>query len=551
MLTASTSLVASRLAQPEELIDVRALLAAYAAEKPDPSVASQRVQFGTSGHRGSALDRSFNEIHVWAITQAICDYRKMQGFDGPLFLGVDTHAVSEIACASVLEVLAANGVNVMLSKDGEYTPTPAVSLAILAYNIGRISGFADGIVVTPSHNPPRDGGLKYNPPHGGPAGSEITSRVGSAANKFIETRLADVQRMPFSRASKAATTHRYDFLNKYVNELDKVVDMTLIRCKGVRVGVDPMGGAGIHYWTAIAERYGLDLTLTNNRVDPTFRFVPLDWDGQIRMDPSSNYVMQPLVAISNRFEVSFACDTDHDRHGIVTERGGLMQPNHYLAVAIEYLFQHRPEWNAPVAIGKTVVCTSLIDHLAKRLGRRLYEVPVGFKWFAGGLLSGTLGFCGEESAGATFLRRDGRVWTTDKDGIAAALLSAEIVARRECDLGDLYVALTTEFGDLHFERIDAAATESQKKQLAALSPTQIDSHELAGETIESVIDRAPGNGELIGGIRLSTRHGWFAARPSGTEAVYKIYAESSLGDAHLTSILEDAKRIVEVAIAPL
>lgn len=543
--------LAGQPAPASMLIDVAKLVSAYHTDVPDPMIAAQRVAFGTSGHRGSAFDRSFNEWHVLTITQAICHYRKAQGIGGPLFLGIDTHALSALACASALEVLAANGVDVMLAVNDEFTPTPAVSHAILTHNRGRSQGLADGIVVTPSHNPPRDGGFKYNPPHGGPAGQEITRWIEAEANRLLQARLEGVKRMSHAEALRAATTHRHDYLNAYVADLGKVIDMDVIREAGVRMGVDPLGGAGVHYWGAMAERYRVDLSVISEVVDPTFAFMPLDWDGKIRMDPSSPYAMQRLVDIKSRFDIAFACDTDHDRHGIVTPGAGLLAPDHYLAAAIDFLFQHRPEWaqrlQTPAAVGKTVVSSRLIDRLTARLGRRLVEVPVGFKWFAAGLQSGALGFCGEESAGATFLRRDGSAWTTDKDGIAAALLSAEITARTGRDPGQCYAALAAEFGSPVARRVQAPATAQQKAQLAALTPQHITSTELAGERIESVLSHAPGNGESIGGIKVNTANGWFAARPSGTENLYKIYAESFINDAHLQRILSEAQAIVDAA----
>jgi len=534
------------------LIDVGKLVSAYHADKPDPTIAAQRVAFGTSGHRGSAFDRSFNEWHVLAITQAICHYRKAHGIDGPLFLGIDTHALSAPACASALEVLAANGVNVMLAAGDEYTPTPSVSHAILGHNRERTQpndgGLADGIVVTHSHNPPRDGGFKYNPPHGGPAGQDITNWIEAESNRLLEARLEGVNRIPHAAALRAATTHRHDFLNAYVADLGNVIDMDVIREAKVRMGVDPLGGAGVHYWAAIAERYGLDLTVISEIVDPTFAFMPLDWDGRIRMDPSSPYAMQRLVDIKSRFDIAFACDTDHDRHGIVTPGAGLLAPDHYLAAAIDFLFQHRQDWAPSAAVGKTIVSSRLIDRLTVRLGRELVETPVGFKWFAAGLQSGALGFAGEESAGATFLRRNGSVWTTDKDGIAAALLSAEITARTGRDPGQRYAALARGFGSPVARRVEAPATAQQKAQLAALTPQQITSTELAGERIESILSHAPGNGEPIGGIKVNTANGWFAARPSGTENIYKVYAESFSGLEHLERILLQAQTIVDAAI---
>jgi phosphoglucomutase len=542
--------LAGQPAPPDSLVDVDALIAAYLAERPDPAVATERVAFGTSGHRGCAFERSFNEWHVLAMTQAICDHRRAQGIGGPLYLGIDTHALSAPAAASALEVLAANGVEVMLASGDEFTPTPALSHAILTYNRGRSSGLADGIVVTPSHNPPRDGGFKYNPPNGGPAGQDITGPVQEAANRYIETGLAGVRRMPHDKALKAATTHRHDFLAAYVGDLGQVIDMDLIRESGVRMGVDPLGGAGVHYWGAIAERWRIDLSVVSETVDPRFAFMTLDWDGQIRMDPSSTYAMQRLLDIKDRFDVGVACDTDHDRHGIVTRSAGLLQPNHYLSVAIDYLFRHRPQWGADAAVGKTVVSTRLIDALAKRLGRRLYEVPVGFKWFVDGLVDGSLGFVGEESAGATFLRRDGSVWTTDKDGITAALLAGEITARTGRDPGALYADLANEFGNPVAKRVDAPASRQQKKQLSALSPQQLHATALAGEPIESVLSHAPGNGGAIGGIKVIAQNGWFAARPSGTEDIYKIYGESFRGAEHLERILAEAQTIVDAAISP-
>ena len=548
MATAINSL-AGKPAPLSALVNVSALIAAYYSNVPDPAVIAQRVSFGTSGHRGSSMDVSFNEWHVLAITQAICQYRKRKGIDGPLFLGIDTHALSGPACASALEVLAANGVDVMLAAHDEYTPTPTISHAILAHNRGRSSGLADGIVVTPSHNPPRDGGFKYNPPNGGPADQDSTGWIEAQANRLLEAKLEGVLRVSHAKALKAATTHRHDFLDAYVGDLGNVIDMDAIRRSKIRMGVDPLGGAGVHYWAAIAERYRLDLTVVSEVVDPTFSFMTLDWDGRIRMDPSSPYAMRRLTAIEDRFDIAFACDTDHDRHGIVTPAAGLLAPNHYLSVAIDYLFQHRPQWGQHAAIGKTVVSTGLIDRLAARLGRNLYEVPVGFKWFAAGLQDASLGFSGEESAGATFLRRDGTVWTTDKDGMAAALLSAEITARRGHDPGALYAELAQEFGNPVADRVEAPATAQQRRQLTALTPQQLKSTTLAGEKIESVLSKAPGNGAPIGGIKVIAASGWFAARPSGTEEIYKIYAESFRGPEHLQRILQEAQRIVDEAIA--
>jgi len=531
------------------LVDVPRLVTAYYTGVPDSSVPAQRVAFGTSGHRGSSFDLSFNEAHVLAITQAICAHRSSQRIDGPLFLGIDTHALSAPACASALEVLAANGVDVMLALGDEYTPTPAISHAILAHNRGRSSGLADGIVVTPSHNPPDSGGFKYNPPNGGPAGTDITAGIEAAANRFLDAALRGVKRVPYAQALRASTTHRHDFVSAYVADLGHVIDFDVIRDAKLRIGVDPLGGAGVHYWARIAEHYRLDLTVVSDVVDPTFAFMTVDWDGQIRMDPSSPYAMQRLWGLKDRFEIAFACDTDHDRHGIVTPTGGLLPPNHYLAVAIDYLFRHRNAWGARAAIGKTVVSTSLIDRLAARLGRALYEVPVGFKWFSAGLLDGSLGFGGEESAGASFLRRDGAVWTTDKDGLVPALLAAEMTARCGRDPAQLYAKLADQLGAPVADRIEAPATPAQKKQLAALAPAAIKARELAGEAITAVLDRAPGNGASIGGIKVASKNGWFAARPSGTEDIYKIYAESFSGEAHLQQILEEAQTIVDEAIA--
>ena len=542
--------LAGRPAPRSLLVDVARLVTAYYTGVPDPAVPSQRVAFGTSGHRGSSFDLSFNEWHVLAITQAICEYRQGRHITGPLFMGIDTHALSQPACASALEVLAANGVDVMLSLSDEYTPTPAVSHAILAHNRGRdIRGLADGIVVTPSHNPPDNGGFKYNPPHGGPAGADITSAIEDSANHLLKASLTGVRRVPHAQALRSRTTHRHDFLGAYVADLGNVIDFDAIRNAKLRMGVDPLGGAGVHYWERIAEHHRLDLTVVSDRVDPTFGFMTVDWDGKIRMDPSSPYSMQRLQGMKDRFDIAFACDTDHDRHGIVTPTAGLMPPNHYLSVAIDYLFRQRPSWSANAAIGKTVVSTSLIDRVAARLGRRLVEVPVGFKWFSAGLLDGSLGFAGEESAGATFLRRDGTVWTTDKDGLVAALLAAEITARCGRDPAQVYAELAGSLGEPFADRVEAPATATQKAQLAALAPARIGARELAGEAITAVLDHAPGNGAAIGGIKLVSENGWFAARPSGTEDIYKIYAESFRGDEHLQRILKEAQAIVDSAIA--
>lgn len=543
--TMKISPLAGKPAPPEILIDVAKLIAAYYSEKPDPANPLQRVIFGTSGHRGSAFDKTFNEAHVLAISQAICQYRKQQRIDGPLFIGIDTHALSAPAFASALEVLAANGVQVMMAANGEFTPTPAISHAILTYNQGRKDGLADGIVITPSHNPPDNGGFKYNPPHGGPAGTSVTGWIEKYANALLEGKLQDVQRVPFEKALQASTTHEHDFLNAYVKDLGNVIDMEAIRSAHIHIGVDPLGGAGVHYWPAIAAHYKLDITVVNQAVDPTFSFMSVDWDGQIRMDPSSVYAMHSLIGLKDRFDIAFACDTDHDRHGIVTRSAGLLPANHYMSVAIDYLFGHRPAWHKDAAIGKSVVSSQMIDRVAARLARKVYEVPVGFKWFASGLLDASLGFAGEESAGASFLRRDGTVWTTDKDGLVPALLAAEITARMGRDPGELYRDMTREFGAPADDRIQAVATPAQKEKLAKLSPQQVSSTTLAGETIQTVLTRAPGNDAAIGGMKVITEHGWFAARPSGTEDIYKIYAESFLGEEHLRNILNEAQHMVD------
>ncbi|MEO7852975.1 MAG: phosphoglucomutase (alpha-D-glucose-1,6-bisphosphate-dependent) [Rubrivivax sp.] len=548
-MSPTISPLAGKPAPRSLLVDVPRLVSAYYTGVPDPSVPEQRVAFGTSGHRGSSLVLSFNEAHVLAIAQAICHHRLGQGIDGPLFLGIDTHALSQPACASVLEVLAANGVDVMLATNDEYTPTPAISHAVLAYNKGRMSRLADGIVLTPSHNPPDSGGFKYNPPNGGPAGGEITRSIEVAANRFLEGAMAEIKRVPLAQALRANTTHRHDFLEAYVADLGNVIDLDAIRDAKLRIGVDPLGGAGVHYWARIAERYRLDLTVVSDVVDPTFGFMTVDWDGKIRMDPSSGYAMQRLQDMKDRFDIAVACDPDHDRHGIVTPTAGLMPPNHYLSVAIDYLFKQRTSWGASAAIGKTVVSTALIDRVATRLGRRLLEVPVGFKWFSAVLLDGSLGFAGEESAGATFLRRDGTVWTTDKDGLVPALLAAEITARCGRDPARLYAELVQALGKPVADRVEAPATAAQKEQLAALTPERITASDLAGEAISAVLDRAPGNGEAIGGIKVVASSGWFAARPSGTEDIYKIYGESFSGDEHLQRILQEAQAIVDRAIA--
>jgi len=549
-MTTRISPLAGKPATSAPLVDIPKLVMAYYTGTPDAAAPAQRIAFGTSGHRGSSLELSFNEHHVLAIAQASCDYRRAVGITGPLFLGIDTHALSRPAAASVLEVLAANGVDVMIAADDGYTPTPAVSHAILVYNRERSSGLADGIVVSPSHNPPDSGGIKYNPPNGGPADKDATDRIQNAANALLREGLAGVKRLPYARALRADTTHRHDYLGNYVRDLDAVIDMAAIRAARVHIGVDPLGGAGVQYWPRIAEHYGLDLTVLNDAVDPTFAFMTLDWDGRVRMDPSSPYAMQRLIAVKDRYDVTFACDTDHDRHGIVTPHAGLLAANHYLAVMIDDLFRSRPHWPASAAVGKTIVSTSLIDRVSARLQRRLHEVPVGFKWFADGLYTGTLGFGGEESAGASFLRRDGRVWTTDKDGIAAALLAAEITARRGRDPGSLYGEITRELGAPVSDRVDAAASPAQKARLGALGPGDLNATELAGEAITAVLSRAPANDAPIGGIKVCTQSGWFAARPSGTEDIYKIYGESFRDRDHLQRILSEAQQVVDRAIAP-
>ncbi|WP_349969127.1 phosphoglucomutase (alpha-D-glucose-1,6-bisphosphate-dependent) [Pseudomonas caspiana] len=545
----SLSPFAGKLAPPQLLVDIPRLVTAYYTGQPDASISTQRVAFGTSGHRGSSFELSFNEWHVLAISQAICLYRQANGIDGPLFLGADTHALSTPAAASALEVLAANGVQVMISEGDEYTPTPAVSHAIICYNRGRTSGLADGIVITPSHNPPESGGFKYNPPNGGPADSHITKWIEAKANELLAEKIKGVSRITHERALRADTTHRHDYLNTYVADLKNVIDMDAIRNAGLRLGVDPLGGAGVRYWSAIGEHYGLNLDVVNQFVDPTFRFMSVDWDGRIRMDPSSNFAMQGLIGLKDKYQVAFACDPDHDRHGIVTPSGGLLAPNNYLAVSIDYLFQNRPDWRADAAVGKTVVSSGMIDRVTARLGRRLYEVPVGFKFFADGLFDGSLGFGGEESAGASFLRKDGTVWTTDKDGLIPALLAAEITARKGRDPSEIYQSLTQELGEPFSTRVEAKASPEQKAALSKLSPDQVKSTELAGEAIQSVLSHAPGNNQAIGGLKVITENGWFAARPSGTEDIYKIYAESFVGEEHLKRLVAEAQVLVDAAIA--
>src|SRR5271157_1572320 len=536
-------------AEPSDLVNIPRLVTAYYTGRPDPAVPEQRVVFGTSGHRGSAFSDSFNENHILAITQAICSYRRQQGINGPLFLAMDTHALSEPAFASALEVLAANEVDVMIDQDRGYTPTPVLSHAILTYNRDRTTGLADGIVITPSHNPPEDGGFKYNPPSAGPADTTVTGWVEDRANASLAGGLREVLRIPYESALKASTTRKHDYISEYVNDLGNVVDMDAIRAANLAIGVDPLGGAGIAYWGRISERYGFALSVVNTSVDPTFRFMTLDWDGKIRMDCSSPYAMAGLIALKDRFDVAFACDTDHDRHGIVTRSTGLLNPNHYLAAAISYLFRHRDEWKPKAGVGKTLVSSSMIDRVTASLKRRLVEVPVGFKWFVEGLLQGSLGFGGEESAGASFLRRDGPVWTTDKDGIILGLLAAEMTARTCHDPGELYRDLTRQFGDPAYERIDTPATPEQKAVLEHLTPEQVNAIELAGEKIEAMLTTAPGNGSPIGGLKVVTANGWFAERPSGTEEVYKLYAESFLGEDHLHKIQEEAQKIIAQAFA--
>jgi phosphoglucomutase len=545
----NVSPLAGKPVEPWMLVNIPRLITAYYAERPDPEIREQRVAFGTSGHRGSAFNKAFNEAHILAISQAICDYRTQQPIDGPLFLGMDTHALSEPAFATALEVLAANGVDVMIDRDRGYTPTPVISHAILTYNRGRKTGLADGIVITPSHNPPEDGGFKYNPPHGGPADTEVTRWIEDRANALLAGDWQGVSRLPYARACKASTTHRHDYIGAYVGDLDAVLDMDAIRGARLKIGVHPLGGAGVAYWGPISERYGVDVTLISDVVDPTFRFMTVDWDGKIRMDCSSPFAMAGVIALKDAFDLAVANDTDHDRHGIVTRSAGLLNPNHYLAVAIDYLFRHRPNWRPDADVGKTVVSSGMIDRVTAHLGRRLVEVPVGFKWFVPGLLDGSCGFAGEESAGASFLRRDGTVWTTDKDGILLDLLAVEIMAITGRDPGECYGELTRMFGDPAYERIDAPATAEQKAVLQQFSPQQVQVSELAGEKILAMLTEAPGNGTPIGGLKVSTEHGWFAARPSGTEAVYKIYAESFRSAEHLRQIQAEAQTLIAQACA--
>ncbi|MGO4880563.1 MAG: phosphoglucomutase (alpha-D-glucose-1,6-bisphosphate-dependent) [Bryobacteraceae bacterium] len=526
------------------LVNVPRLITAYYTGRPDPAMRAQRVAFGTSGHRGSSFALSFNEAHILAITQAICQHRKQEKIAGPLFLAMDTHALSDPAWVSALEVLAANGVDTMIDSAGGYTPTPALSHAILTHNRDHAEALADGIVITPSHNPPEDGGFKYNPPNGGPADTAATGWIEDRANQLLEGGLREVLRMPYDGAIKVSTTHRHDYVSAYVNDLGSVLDMEAIRGARLNICADPLGGAGVAYWGRISERYGVPLTILNDTVDPTFRFMSVDWDGKIRMDCSSPYAMAGLIALKDRFDVAFGCDTDHDRHGVVTRSAGLLNPNHYLAVAISYLFQHRPGWPKGAAVGKTLVSSSMIDRVAAGLKVKLVEVPVGFKWMVDGLVSGAFGFGGEESAGASFLRRDGAVWTTDKDGIIMGLLAAEILARTGRDPGEIYRELTEKYGAPVYERIDAPATPEQKAVLMKLSPEQLHAAEFAGEKIVATLTTAPGNGEPIGGLKVVTANGWFAARPSGTESVYKLYAESFLGEEHLRRIQKEARELI-------
>jgi phosphoglucomutase len=550
-MSTNTSPLAGQHPPTSLLTNIPRLITAYYTQQPDAAVPAQRVAFGTSGHRGNAFDASFNEGHVLAISQAICDYRKAQNISGPLFLGIDTHALSEPAFVNIVEVLAANGVDVMVDEHHDYTPTPVISHAIVTYNKSRAdgTGLADGIVVTPSHNPAADGGYKYNPPNGGPAESDITGWIQKRANGYLEAGLKGVQRLPYAKAIKASTTHHYDYLNPYVNDLINVVDLDLVRSSGVRLGVDPLGGAGVHYWEPIRDKYKLNLNVISTEVDPTFRFMSVDWDGKIRMDPSSPYAMARLIGLKDDYDVAFACDTDHDRHGIVTRSAGLLQSNHYLAVMADYLFTHRPKWNTTTAIGKTLVSSSMIDRVGAGVGRKVYEVPVGFKYFVEGLIGGWLGFVGEESAGASFLRLDGTTWTTDKDGFVPTLLAGEMTARTSKDPGELYRDLTAKYGNPVYERVDAPATAAQKKVLANLSPSDVTATDLAGEKITHMLTAAPGDGQPIGGLKVIAANGWFAARPSGTEEIYKIYAESFNGREHLQRIMAEAQQIVGATFA--
>ena len=540
--------LAGKKVTKDQLTNIPQLITNYYVEQPDPLQRDQRVSFGTSGHRGSSENNSFNEDHILSITQAICDYRKVNGITGPIFMGIDSHALSIPAQATALEVLAANEVLTMIAGNDEYTPTPAVSHAIIEYNKGRKNDLADGIIITPSHNPPTDGGFKYNMTNGGPAEGSVTAWIENRANEIMEAKLADVKRMTFSKALKASTTVRYSFIDNYTADLSQVIDTSLLSQSGLLMGVDPLGGAGVKYWQRIADLYKLNLTVVDDSVDHTFSFMSLDWDGKIRMDPSSSYAMQRLIGLKDKFPVAFASDTDHDRHGIVTQSGGLMQPNHFLSVAIDYLFQNRPQWGTDTGIGKTLVSSQMIDRIASKLGRKLVEVPVGFKWFVDGLFDGSLGFGGEESAGASFLNKKGTVWSTDKDGIIAALLAGEITASTGKDPAEIYKEYTAEYGEPVYDRIDAPATPDQKDKLKKLSAKQITSSQLAGEKITNILTTAPGNGAAIGGLKVETANGWFAARPSGTENIYKIYAESFKGKEHLQQLQEEAQVVVNDAI---
>src|SRR6266853_5115850 len=546
-MAVEVSPLAGKPAPASMLANIPRLVTAYFAEKPDPNVAAQRVAFGTSGHRGSAFNNAFNEAHILAISQALCDHRRRAGIDGPLFIGIDTHALAESAFASALEVFAANAVTVMIDERDGYTPTPAISHAILTYNRNRTSGLADGVVITPSHNPPEDGGFKYNPPNGGPADTDVTTAIERAANAFLEDGLRGLQRISYHRAHKAACVHRHDYIGPYVADLANAIDMEAIRASGVKIGIDPLGGAGVHFWQPIIERYGIAATIVSDTVDPTFRFMTVDWDGKIRMDCSSPYAMARLIGMRDKFDVAFANDTDADRHGIVTHSNGLMNPNHYLAAAIAYLFENRPGWSKNSAVGKTIVSSAIIDRVATKLGRKLVETPVGFKWFVDGLIGGSFGFAGEESAGASFVRRDGSVWTTDKDGIILGLLAAEMTARTRRDPSELFESLTSELGVPFYERIDAPATSAQKNLLKALSPQKLAIAELAGEPVQAALTAAPGNGQPFGGIKVIADSGWFAARPSGTEDVYKIYAESFRSQTHLRQIQREAQAAIDNA----
>jgi len=529
---------------PNALANIPRLITAYFASKPDPADPAQRVSFGTSGHRGSSLKNSFNEDHILATTQAICDYRRGAGLTGPLFVGIDTHALAEPALVSAIEVFAANGVDIMIDEHAGYTPTPVISHAILTYNKGRTAALADGVVITPSHNPPEDGGYKYDPPHGGPADTDVTAKIEKSANLYLEDALKGVAKLPYERARKSQSVHLLDYIGPYVSDLGNIVDLALIKSSGVNIGIDPLGGAAVHFWQPIVERYGIKASVVNDLVDPTFRFMTADWDGKIRMDCSSPFAMASLIQMRDKFDVAFANDTDADRHGIVTRSSGLMNPNHFLAAAIAYLFEQRSQWGKDAAIGKTIVSSSIIDRVAKKLNRKLVETPVGFKWFVDGLGDGSFGFAGEESAGASFLRRDGSVWTTDKDGIILGLLAAEILARTGKDPSQLFDELTSELGVPFYERIDVPATMQQKNALKAVSPSQLDIKELAGDPVRATLSKAPGNGQPFGGIKVETEMGWFAARPSGTEDVYKVYAESFRDQKHLKRIQDEAQTAI-------